>query len=221
MGDSELDSFDEKDELIGTKISDDVAIKSIIGSGGMGKVYLAEQFLTGLSKPKKVAVKTLNLKSIMGYEYMERIYREIAAMSKLEHKNILNIIQAVEKNGVPFIVMEYCDISLRDYLTLQKIPSKEEDFSDLTNIFTQTLYGLSYAHKKGFIHRDITPSNIFIKENEIKVEVGEPNLERLVKLGDFSLVKINASEERELLSKKGFETTIDKTIGTPYYRSPE
>lgn len=220
----ELDVFSSKkaDNLLGVKISSDIRIKELIGFGGMGKVYLGEQFHAGLTQTKKVAIKTINVDSILGFEYAERIYREIAAMAELEHKNILPILQTpLREDGVPYIVMEYCDKSLRDYIDAKKYPESELDFLNYADIFIQTLYGLSYAHKKGFLHRDINPSNIFIKEDKDKVEIGSPNLERRVLLGDFSLVKIDPKKEEKLLRKKGFQTTMDKTLGTPYYRSPE
>lgn len=150
------DSADAADEpaalptLIGKKVSH-YRVLGIIGGGGMGLVYKAEDLKLG----RRVALKFLPDELANNPDALHRFEREAQTASSLNHPNICTIHEVEEHDGQPFIVMELLEgETLRDRLaTAAKVP-----LDQLLNIATQICDGLQAAHEKGVIHRDIKPS---------------------------------------------------------------
>ena len=164
---------------------------SIIGSGGMGKIYRA--YDPNLSR--YVAIKVLRVEDPV---IARRFLREARAQAKVNHKNICKVYEAGELRGKPYIVMQ-----LIEGKTLEEIKD-EMPLEARVHVIKDVAEALHKAHTLGLIHRDIKPSNIMVE----RTEEGEWK----PYIVDFGLVK-----EKEVPSS----TITRTILGTPYYMSPE
>jgi len=166
-----------------------------IGSGGMGDVYLAEHE----KLERKVAIKSLHKNLATDTSFRERFSQEAKTHSKLDHPNIVKLLDYKERKDGLFLIMEYVDgKQLDEHIKKVTGPIPEKE---LTTLFAQVLDAIGYAHEEGLVHRDIKPSNIMIdKRGRIKVL-------------DFGIAKMQ--EEEKGLTKTGIQ------IGTAAYMSPE
>ena len=163
-----------------------------LGEGGMGVVYLAED--TKLER--KVAIKFLPQQISSNSEERERFKIEAKAAASLNHSNIATIHAIEEVDNQMFLVMEYIDgIELKE-----KISNGNIETDEVIKIATQIAEGMSAAHNKGIVHRDIKSSNIMI------------TWDAKAKIMDFGLAKIRGGTEL---------TKVGSTIGTIAYMSPE
>ncbi|TET17664.1 MAG: serine/threonine protein kinase, partial [Candidatus Cloacimonadota bacterium] len=168
-------------------------IIKVIATGGMATIYKAEQ----VSLSRMVVIKKLHPHLASDIELVKRFEREAKILGRLNHKNIVEIIDFYKKNGDYFIVLEYVDgKSLRELLKeAGSLPLHIANF-----IILEIASGLLTAHKSGILHRDIKPGNIMIGNNGI------------IKISDFGLA----------LALEGTEITEPGvTIGTPAYLPPE
>lgn len=181
--------------MIGEKILN-YRIDSLLGTGGIGTVYLATHTQLG----RKVAIKVLNPLLVNHQEIKERFRNEATTLSSLQHLNIITLYDYLEEERGLFLIMEYAEGSpLDQYIqkTSGPIPEQKTIF-----FFNQLLDGFAYAHQQGVIHRDIKPSNIIVtKEADIKIL-------------DFGIAKI-LKEDRHSMTKTGAK------LGTVLYMSPE
>ncbi len=133
---------------------DHYEIVSLLGSGGMGDVYLAQD--TQLDR--KVAIKFLQPQQVADSRSRERLVREARAAAKLDHPNICSIYQVVDDEHRSFIVMQYVEgETLATHIAGR--PLSTERFLDIA---TQVAGALAEAYSKGIVHRDIKPQNIMI-----------------------------------------------------------
>jgi serine/threonine protein kinase/tetratricopeptide (TPR) repeat protein len=204
--------------LVGKKVSH-YRVLEVIGGGGMGMVYKAEDLKLG----RQVAVKFLPEELASDPVALQRFEREAQTASALNHPNICTIHQIAEYEGQPFIVMELLEGStLLHHLSLSG--SKAMPLAPLLEIAIQICDGLQAAHDKGIIHRDIKPANIFLTRHGP------------VKILDFGLAKLASAEEVEEIgsprrpditsagSKQPSRENLTRTgiaIGTTGYMSPE
>ncbi len=177
-----------------------------IGQGGMGEIYLAED-----SKlERKVALKFLPRHLTADKEARERFEREAKATAALNHPNIITVYEIGEHEGQVFIAMEYVDgQTLKELITVNRTPSTVDQspiaphplpLAQVLEIATQIAEGLSVAHAKGIVHRDIKPQNILVdRDNHVKIL-------------DFGLAKLKGISS---LTKES------STLGTVHYMSPE
>lgn len=166
-----------------------------IGSGGMGDVYLAEHE----KLEKKVAIKSLHKNLVSNTDFRKRFSQEAKTHAKLDHPNIVKLLDYQERKDGLFLIMEYVDgQQLDQHIKKNSGPIPEQD---LIPLFTQVLDAIGYAHKQGLIHRDIKPSNIMIDQED------------RIKVLDFGIAKLQ--EEEKGLTKTGMQ------IGTASYMSPE
>jgi eukaryotic-like serine/threonine-protein kinase len=154
-------------------------IRSSLGVGGMGEVYLAED----LHLERKVALKILPADVAHNAERMQRFIREAKTASALNHPNIAHIYEIGEENGINFIAMEFIEgKSLH-----AKIHDERIELRELLKYFVQVAEGLAKAHAAGIVHRDLKPENIMISEDGY------------AKILDFGLAKLvepqNSSSE--------------------------
>jgi eukaryotic-like serine/threonine-protein kinase len=146
----------------------------MLGRGGMGCVMLAREEASGRS----VAIKTLLPEVPVTGQSLRRFMREIDVAAALDHPNIVRFIASGTNNGAVYLVSEFVDGS--DAARLADAQGGRLPYAQAIDIVSQALDALSYAHTKGYIHRDIKESNILIS--------GEaPNL--VAKLTDFGLAK--------------------------------
>jgi len=167
----------EPGSLIGKKVSH-YRVLDVIGGGGMGMVFKAEDLKLGRS----VALKFLPDELASDAVALKRFEREAQTASALNHSNICTIYEIEDHDGQPFIVMELLEgDTLRHRLSAWE--SNALPISQFLEIAIQICDGLEAAHGKGIIHRDIKPANIFLTKHGT------------VKLLDFGLAKLAAGEE--------------------------
>jgi serine/threonine protein kinase len=187
--------------LIGTVLGT-CTLQQLIGQGGMGAVYLAQQ-----SRPRRqVAVKVLmpaaSLKPHQLSAFLERFRRETDAAASLEHPNIMPVYEYGERGGLAYLVMPYISGgTLRDVMEREG----QMSFQTAVNYIEQMAAALDFAHARGVIHRDIKPANMLLTPDS-----------RLL-LTDFGLVKVLSDNQSEQMRLTG----AGAPVGTPDYMSPE
>lgn len=185
----------QQNNLVGT-ILGQYQIVELIGEGGMSSVYKAWQ----PSLRRYVALKVLAPHLTRDAEFVQRFHQEAVSAANLKHTNIVTIHDVGTESGWYYIAMEFIEgTSLEEY-----IRSGSLTLEQVADIVSQIGAALDYAHKRGFIHRDIKPGNILIEASGRAV------------LTDFGIVKA--------LSGSGVTSAITRSgdiFGTPHYMSPE
>lgn len=178
---------------IGRTLDDRYLIRAHVGSGGMSRVFLAED----LVMHREVAIKMLREETAKDQAAVRRFVHEAKAVSMLSHPNVVSVYDVAMASKDKYIVLEYAEgITLKEYLH-EKGPLSA---ADAIHIAIQILAGLEHAHAKGIIHRDIKPQNIIIAPDQS------------IKVTDFGIAKLPNSETI---------TMADKAIGSVHYISPE
>jgi len=192
------------DPLIGAIIGGRFRVVSVLGEGGMGRVYTAEQQMG--TTARKVAVKTLLSEYARDPKVIERFMRECEIVSQLEHPNTINVIDYGRTDaGDLYIAMDLLvGVSLEKALESGPIGPERVD-----KILSQVCGSLQEAHDKGIVHRDLKPANIHLTKR-----AGE---EDYVKVLDFGIAKRDEKHSK-VESKLTQQGTV---LGTPPYMSPE
>jgi eukaryotic-like serine/threonine-protein kinase len=200
--------------LIGKKVSR-YRVLDIIGGGGMGMVYRAEDLKLG----RGVALKFLPEELTSDDVALQRFEREAQTASSLNHPNICTIYAIEEHEGQPFIVMELLEgDTLRSRMAA--LEPKALPFHELSEIALQVCSGLEAAHQRGIIHRDIKPANIFLCKSGV-AKILDFGLAKLAG-GQLSLEKSAASVPDTSAERlKRDLTRTGATAGTAGYMSPE
>ena len=180
-------------------------VRSKLGEGGMGEVYLAQDTKLG----RFVALKILPAGIASDRMRMQRFTQEAQAASALNHPNIITIYEIDVQDSVHFIATEFIDgETLRQSTARARLTIAES-----VDIARQVAAALSAAHAAGIVHRDIKPENIMLRRD------------RLVKLVDFGLAKVTeapaASDGLESPTKTMLTTESGTVMGTLPYLSPE
>jgi serine/threonine protein kinase/Tol biopolymer transport system component len=181
-------------------------IRSKIGEGGMGEVYLA--FDTELDRT--VAIKTLAEAVASNQQRMQRFVQEAKAASALNHPNILTIHEIGTQPDNHFIVTEFIDgETLRQHMVHTRLT-----LSGAVDIALQVASALASAHAAGIVHRDVKPENIMLRRDGI------------VKVLDFGLAKLTerwraAEVDHDAATKAMVQTEPGVVMGTTAYMSPE
>ncbi len=169
-----------------------------IGDGGMGVVYKAEHVLS----KKKLAIKLLHPHLSHGKQAVERFRREVSAAAEIDHPGIVQVFDAgMDSDGSFYMAMELLEGQSLASLMKRDWPGTRRSIE----LILELCEPLARAHKKGFIHRDLKPDNVFLACD------AETGVERL-KLLDFGLA-------REIAKKGTTESGV--TFGTPEYMAPE
>jgi eukaryotic-like serine/threonine-protein kinase len=201
---SSRDSRDpELEALVGRTIAGKYSVLRLIGRGGMGAVYEAENVGIG----KKVALKFVDRELARDEQVTSRFAREARAASSIESNNIVTVFDAGIEDGRPYLVMELLrgeDLGTR-LRRLGRVP-----VADALHIAAQVLRGLSRAHDAGIIHRDLKPDNVFLVKGD-----GDPLHTKIV---DFGVSKIHKAQSGTAVLALTGKGTI---LGTPLYMAPE
>jgi eukaryotic-like serine/threonine-protein kinase len=211
------------ESLIGKKVSH-YRVLELLGAGGMGVVYKAEDIKLG----RRVALKFLPEELTKDPVALGRFEREARAASSLDHPNICAIHEFEEHDSQPFIVMQLLEgQTLRERIALGTGQGTAMPIDELVKLAIQITDGLEAAHQKGVIHRDIKPANIFVTTSDE------------AKILDFGLAKLRGttqhvgatpeSQDRSMLlpnmpTSSAADLALSKTgqtMGTASYMSPE
>ena len=198
------------DNLAGKKVSHYRVVK-LLGGGGMGVVYQAEDIKLG----RRVALKFLPAELSSDPNAFQRLQAEARAASSLDHPNICSIYELGEHDGQPFIAMQLLDgQTLREWIEARAGLNAPLPIDEVLDLAIQIASGLEAAHQKGIVHRDIKPANIFITNHN------------QAKILDFGVAKwIHTAEAHSDGSTTDHPnpsiTRTGASMGTPSYLSPE
>jgi serine/threonine-protein kinase len=179
------------EDLVGTTLAHCV-IRTLLGEGGMARVYRAYQ----PNLDRDVAVKVLPAHYAADLNFVRRFDLEARAMAKLAHPNIVTIHDAGEDNGHLYIVMAYIAGG-----TLKQRMARPMGAAEVVHVVRDVAAALSYAHERGIVHRDVKPVNVLMDDDGRAV------------LGDFGIAKLVAGSSGLTRAGNG--------VGTPEYMSPE
>jgi len=176
-------------------------ITHVLGEGGMGIVYLAQQ-----EEPvrRQVALKVIK-PGMDSKRVIARFDAEKQALALMQHPHIAGVYDAgLTLTGRPYFVMEYVKgIPITDYCDQHKLT-----IEDRLGLFVQVCQAVQHAHQKGIIHRDIKPSNILVTSENDQV---------IPKIIDFGIAKATGKP----LTERTLQTEDTQLLGTPEYMSPE
>jgi len=176
-------------------------ILDLLGTGGMGEVYLAEDTRLG----RRVALKLLALDVAQDADRRRRFEREARAAAALNHPNIVTIHSVEEADGQPFLTMEIVE----GHTLAGRIPPNGVAWSDFFSWSVQLVDAISAAHEQGVVHRDIKPANVMIGHNG------------RVKVLDFGIAKLRQPASDAAAATTASVTVAHQVIGTAAYMSPE
>jgi serine/threonine protein kinase len=175
-------------------------IRTLLGRGGMGEVYLAHDRKLG----RDVAIKTLPKEFSDDPERLSRFQREARVLASLNHPNIAAIYGLDESAGVNFLILELVE---GETLAERLKRTGPIPVAEALRVMSQVAEALEAAHRKGITHRDIKPANIKVTP------------EGRVKVLDFGLAKVLRTAGRP--ASVGLESGTGRILGTPRYMSPE
>jgi eukaryotic-like serine/threonine-protein kinase len=194
------------DPLVGQLVNGKFRVIEEVASGGMGKIYRAEQLPLG----RVVAVKVLHTRFTDGQDdpaFQKRFFLEASILSRLRHPNIVTVFDYGRIEGLAeeayFMAMEFLPGE-----TLHRRLKREGPLGAEATVAVvrQIAKGLREAHGQGVVHRDLKPSNVMLVPDE--------SGEETIKILDFGLVKVLRDDSEELTKEGSF-------LGSPRYMSPE
>jgi len=180
-------------EALKGAVQDRYVVTTMLGRGGMGAVFLAEDLRLG----RTVAIKVLRPELANETSFVGRFEREARIAARLDHPNIIPIYAVERESGLHYFVMKYIKgKSLDELLTGKPLPIEQ-----VRQILWQAACGLGHAHSRGVIHRDVKPSNFMIDD------------EGRVVVTDFGISKALQADTQF--------TNTGEMLGTPRYMSPD
>jgi serine/threonine-protein kinase len=202
-GSADTEDAPGEGSLIGQVIDGRYQVTELLGAGGMGRVYRAEQ----VRLHRSVAIKVLHRSYSATAEGQQRFEREALALARLDHPNCVAVQDFGRlSDGAMFLVMSYLNGSLLgDVLEEQQFTTGRA-----LHVARHILAGLAHAHRAGIVHRDVKPDNVMLVHYE-----GDADF---AKLFDFGIVKVAATASGPAAQKL---TAVGQRFGTPAYMAPE
>ncbi len=197
--------------LVGQLVSGRYRVLSVLGTGGMGRVYLAEH----VAIQKRVALKVLHPHYSQKRDIVERFQQEAISASRIKHPGVLEVFDFGElPDGSAYIAMEL--LEGRDLgVTLEKFGPLRAELA--LEVLLQVCRALDAAHAAGVVHRDLKPDNVFLQG----VDDGHP----VVKIVDFGIARLRETDEAAAPESEGTSrrrlTKTGMIFGTPEYMAPE
>ena len=180
------------DQYIGKMLDNRYEILELIGSGGMANVYKAKCHRLN----RLVAIKILKNELADNTEFRRRFRDESRAVAQLSHANIVSVYDVSTSGDTEYIVMELIDgITLKQYMERRG----RMDWREAMHFITQIMRGLSHAHSRGIVHRDIKPQNVMVLRDGS------------VKVADFGIACL----------ENAAQTLTQEALGSVHYISPE
>jgi tRNA A-37 threonylcarbamoyl transferase component Bud32 len=195
-----MDAARAIDPYVGKELGG-VKIERVVGSGGMGRVYLGTDVTSGT----RVALKVL-LRTLRDEDVRKRFDREGRMMEKLRHPGIATVFRTgIEQDAdvdIPYIVMEYVEgvQTISDHVFRERLGTRET-----VDAFLQACDAVAFAHREGYVHRDIKPPNILVDRHG------------RVKVIDFGVARAIAVDN----AAATIRTETGQLVGTMQYMSPE
>ncbi|HQP95725.1 MAG TPA: serine/threonine-protein kinase [Myxococcota bacterium] len=192
------------DQMVGRTMAGQFRIVRVIGRGGMGTVFLAEQISVG----RQVALKVINPELAGGKAAarlaMQRFRREALAASRLHHPNTVQLYDfGVTRDGQAWLAMDY----LPGHTMADLMRDGPQPACRVIGIAMQVCWSLDEAHRFGIVHRDLKPDNIMLTRTAADKE--------LVKVLDFGIARMTATDDMTTITATGL------VVGTPAYMAPE
>lgn len=194
-----------EDAMLGRILLGRYRVVKVLGEGGMGKVYLAEQKMG--TATRKVAIKTLHPELSGDPQLVARFHRECETVIQLHHPNTVQFYDFGDlEDNTLFIVMEFIE---GEDLSKRLERDRRLDPAMVDKLLIQICGSLAEAHERGVVHRDLKPENVLLTTRGGQVD--------FVKLLDFGIAKRSEAEDEKSakLTKQGM------VLGTPPYMSPE
>jgi serine/threonine protein kinase len=202
----------ETADLIGRTIERKYAVRGIIGRGGMGIVYEAENLGLG----KLVAIKVLGAEAGANASALERFHQEACTAGAMGHPNVCEVYDFGQlEDGRPYMVMERLTGETLRQMLLREAPLAEDTVALLG---AQVFAALAAAHRRGVVHRDIKPENVFLHKpagDTFVVKVLDFGVAKAVSLASITDTLAAQAPEHASLTDSGI------VMGTPYYMAPE
>ncbi len=171
-------------------------VESLLGVGGMGRVYLAEQ-----ESPRRMVALKVVREGVFSTGMLRRFELETEMLGRLRHPGVAQIYDAGMVDGTPYFAMEYVDgETLTDFAADRGLSARER-----LELMARVCDAVHHAHQKGVIHRDLKPGNILVDES------GQP------KILDFGVARATASD----IEVTSVQTMAGQLVGTLPYMSPE
>ena len=192
--------------LVGQVVGGRFHVKRVLGEGGMGIVYEAEQQMG--TATRKVALKTLHAHLSHDPSVSARFHREVGTIAQLEHPNTIKVYDfGATPDGTLYIAMEFvAGKSLSQLLEESKVLPPER----VLRIVRQIAGSLEEAHQQGVIHRDLKPDNVVLTQR-----AGEKDVVKLLDFGIAARTESADAAREQKLTQQGM------VLGTPPYMSPE
>ncbi|MGH7711763.1 MAG: protein kinase domain-containing protein [Gemmatimonadaceae bacterium] len=171
-----------------------------LGGGGMSRVYLAHD----VALERRVVIKVLSSDLLSGVS-RERFHREVLVSARLQHPNIVPVLDAGEAGGDPYFVMAYVE---GEALSARLDRGGWLANAEAVRILRDVARALSYAHAQGIVHRDIKPGNVLLTSGAAVV-------------ADFGIAKALAAGLHTSGEDHGTLTRVGMSVGTPAYMAPE
>ena len=194
-----LIALSERD-LVGEELDERYKVLSVLGKGGMGVVYVAEQAMIG----RKVALKVLRRDMVRDESSVKRFFTEAKAIAALKNQHTITLHDfGITDDGLLYYTMEMLEGNALSDLLRKDGPMP---FERATDLVFQALESLEEAHEKNILHRDLKPENLFVSDRRGK---------EYVTVLDFGIAKVVGDQSIETITRTGM------ICGTPAYLAPE